>query len=43
MEKGYRNAKDKVRTNEEGDEHKKEYFKLGPRDRPIAKPSQRMF
>ena len=43
MEKRSWNAKEKVQTKEEGAMHMKEYFKSGPNDRPIARPSRRLF
>lgn len=43
MDKRSRDAKDKVQTNEEGTRHRREYFKPGPRDRPIARSSRRPF
>lgn len=43
IEKISRYAKEKVRTKEEGIRHMKEYFKSGPRDRQITRPSRRSF
>lgn len=43
MEKRSWEAKEKVRTKEEGAGHMKEYFKPRPIDRPVARPSRRPF
>lgn len=40
MGKKSRDAKEEVQTKEEGIKHRKEYFKPGPRDRQIARPSR---